>query len=249
MGEVRRLDGPGISRLATATGPGGLRYSVERFGPGIRLPVGGGGLGVAFIRENFEDRTRVLPDAGTNLWVIDYDAFVTPKTTAFAAFSFAQINQDGITGDAENRRTRLGITSALLPRLTASAELTIDDFERPNTFNAYVRDRDVFVSRLRYRPRPGLSLEGGFERTGLRRVNNVQTFIDTPRWEGGWLSLRAMPRDGITFFARHRIRRLRHVPPALIPELPTTLPLYYDDSSAHPGAPARRTADRGLSAR
>jgi hypothetical protein len=228
-GETRRLDAPGVSRLATATGPGALRYSVERFGPGVRLPLGGGGLGATYLRENFEDRTGFLPKAHTNAWIVDYNGFVTPKTTAFASFDFVSIRQDGLPGDAENRRTRLGVVSALLPQLTASAELNIEDFRKPNTFNAFVRDRDLFVTRLRYRPQPGLTLEGGYERTGLRRVNNAQTFIDTPRWDGGWLSLRAMPSDRITLFARHRLRRLSHAPPALIPELPSTLPLYYDD--------------------
>jgi predicted CXXCH cytochrome family protein len=227
-GDTQRVEAPGVSRLAVDRVPGSINYAVERFGPELRLPAGSGNLGIQFSRENFEDRTGAQPDAHVNLWRASYDGMVGLDTSVFASFTNASLRQDGLPGDTENRLARIGISHSIFRNLTASAQLDIQNIRKPNTFNAFVRDRDLFVTRLRYRPWTRWMVEGGYERTGLRRVNNPQTLIETPRWDGGWLALRVLPTDNITFSARHTIRRLSHAPPAVITELPSTLPLYYD---------------------
>jgi hypothetical protein len=229
LGESQRVDAPGLQRLSPLTGLAGLDYSVERYGPELRYPFGDGSIRLRYTREEFDDRTRFLPDAGTNLWQVSLDRFLGLETSVFASFARAEIRQDGLPGHARDERARLGVATTLLPGLHASAQYILDNFRQPNTLNAFVRDRDTFVTRLRYRPRGWLLVDGGYERTGLRRLNSPQTFIHTPRWDGGWLAVRAFPRDDITVSVRHRIRRLDDAPPAAISALPSRLPLFYDD--------------------
>jgi predicted CXXCH cytochrome family protein len=229
VAEKQRVDAPGVARLGSALAPGALNYDVETYAPQALFPLLGGDLRLQYTREEFDDRTRFLPSARANGWHARYDRLVGANTFVFASYGRATLEQAGLSGDAINQQTRLGAETTLLPRLTLSARLTLDDIRQPNTQNAFVQDRDLFVARLRYRPLGWLSLEGAYEREELDRLNNVQTFVHTPSWEGGWLALRAAPHEKIRLSARHRSRRLNDPPPAEIIALPSTSPLFYDE--------------------
>jgi predicted CXXCH cytochrome family protein len=229
VAESQRVEAPGVSRLATNGQPDALDYSNEVYAPQALLPLGGGRLRLQYAREEFSDRTRFLPGARSDGGFVRFDRFVGANTSLFAQFGRASVEQGGLPGHAVNQQLRLGATALLAPRLTAQAHLALDDIRQPNTLNAYARDRDLFVARLRYQVLTRLSLEGAYERAGFRWLNNPQTFVHTPRWDGGWLAVRARPTDTITLFARHRIRRLSDAPPAEIAGLPQRLPLFYDD--------------------
>jgi hypothetical protein len=223
----QRVDAPGISRLAVGGVPGALNYRIQSYAPELRLPLGKGVMLLQYRHETFSDYTAFLPRAKSDVWQLRYDADLGTRTTAFAAWSRTSTRQDGLSGDATNKRIRAGVTSTLSRSLTFAARFDSTDISLPNTLNAFVTNNDLFSLRLRYRPQSKLLLEGGYERVGIDRMNNEQTGVDSPRWSGGWLSLRATPCDNVSIFARHRFRSLSGAPPATISELPSTASLFF----------------------
>lgn len=230
----QRVEAPGISRLAVGGVPGALNYRNKSYGPELRLPLGSGNLLLQYRRETFSDFTAFLPHAKSDVWQLRYDTDLGERTMGTLAYARGSIRQDGLPGDATNKRLRVGVTSALTRYLTASLQFDSTDISLPNTLNAFVTNNDLFSLRLRYRPQSKWLLEGGYERVGIDRMNNLQTSVDSPRWSGAWLSLRATPAENVTMFARHRFCSLSRAPAAIIVPptgvvgTPSTASLFFD---------------------
>jgi predicted CXXCH cytochrome family protein len=227
--QSQRVTAPGINRLTVGVTPGMLDYHTSSGGAELIAPLGTGNLYLQFLSESFDDRTQYLPRAHSAIWQMRYHNDITARTSAFASLSSISTRQSGLSGNARNIRTQAGITTNLRRNLTASVRLDATDVDLPNTLNAFVQDNDSMTVRLRYRPKSRLTLEGGYERVNLQRVNNLHTLIENPRWDGGWLSVRATPHDNVSLFARRRIRRLTQSPSAAIPGLASDLPLFADE--------------------
>jgi DmsE family decaheme c-type cytochrome len=225
----QQVDAPGLSRLTTGGVPGSLNYRTTAFGPTLRAPLAGGDLSLQYLRDTFTDDSGFLPRASTHSWQLSYDRAVGAKTTAFASLSDVRTRQSGLPGPAKNRQVRVGAVSSLLRNVTVSALLNVEDVDLPHTLNAFIVDNDSFTLRVRYHPEARLTFEGGYERVNLRRLNNPQNFVDTPEWDGGWFSVRAMPHRNVTLLLRHRQRRLDDIPLSDIAALPTTMPLFFDE--------------------
>lgn len=227
----QRVTAPGINRLTVGVTPGMLDYHTSSGGVELIAPLGTGTFYLQFLSESFEDRTQSLPRAHSAIWQVRYHNDITARTSAYASFSSISTRQSGLADRAWNIRTQAGMTTNLRPNLIASVRLDVTDVNLPNTLNAFVQDNDSVTVRLRYRPKPRLTLEGGYERVNLQRVNNLHTFIENPHWDGGWLLVRATPHDNVSLFARHRLRRLTQSPPAAIPALASDLPLFADEDN------------------
>jgi predicted CXXCH cytochrome family protein len=229
IGQSQRVNAPGLSRLRSGGVPGSLNYRTTSVGPQLRVPVGSGLFGFGFTHESFTDNTQFLPGASSNVWQFRYDGDIGAKTSAFASFNNALIQQSGLLGTSAVRQTQVGAVSTPTRHLTVSALLSFDDIDMPNTFNAFVTDNDALTLCVRYRPKARLLLEGGYEHSAVKRVNATHTFIDASRWDGGWLVLRAAPAPHVNFLLKHVRRRLDDPPPANVLGLATTSSLFFDE--------------------
>ena len=227
--QSQRVTAPGLNRLTTVGATGGLDYHTDKGGVELMTPLGSGNFYLQFFNETFDDRTNYLPHAHSVVWQMRYHSDVSARMSTFASLSSVSTRQSGLASNSKNIRTQAGVTAQLRPNLTASLRLDFNDLSLPNTLNAFVQDNDAVTARVRYRPRSRLTLEGGYEWVNVRRVNNLHTFLDNPRWNGGWLSLRATPHDHVSLFARHRVRRLSKAPPAEIAGLTEDAPLFFDE--------------------
>ncbi len=224
----QRIQAPGLSRLFTGGMPGSLDYRATAIGPELRFPFAKGDVAAHYLHRTFDDFTGFLPRASINLWQARYDRDIGAKTSAFASASGIFVSQTGLQ-ETRNVLWRAGATTSPMRNLTVSALVSIEDVRNPVTANAFVLDNDSVVLRGRYRLQPRIVLEGGYEQVRIRRVNNTQTFIDTPRWSSGWFAVRAAPAQNVNFLLRQTVRRLHNAPPGAIPNLASTASLFFND--------------------
>lgn len=173
-----------------------------------------GTLRVAASRSNYQDFTTMNPDSVQDRLEVTYDLPLGSRFHGNTSVSRTFTDQAGPGNHSRIEVVRSDGFYVLRPDLTLHGTFESRDVRQPNTLSAYPRESVRGSLALDFYYTDALSFRGGYELRNVQRINQPQTFVDTPDLSQVWVEGRLDLKEQRKLSARYVRKRSNDLPPS-----------------------------------